>query len=114
MRYELDSSLTEATVEVVAYVNQISGGKLSDVSVEIEGVHKKTVSARVDSDGFATLVTGWKVSDVRLWWPVGFGAQELYTVKVTFDSQVVERKIGFRKVELVQEPIVSELSSDSV
>ncbi|KAL9972744.1 hypothetical protein ACROYT_G019109 [Oculina patagonica] len=49
--------------------------------------------------------------DVKPWWPQGYGKPNLYTVKVVFvsssggEQSSVSRNMGFRKVNLVQEPI---------
>ncbi|KAJ7385973.1 hypothetical protein OS493_012305 [Desmophyllum pertusum] len=49
--------------------------------------------------------------DVKLWWPRGYGKPYLYTVKVVFvspsgqEQSSISRNMGFRKVNLVQEPI---------
>ncbi|PCH40558.1 glycoside hydrolase family 2 protein [Wolfiporia cocos MD-104 SS10] len=57
-------------------------------------------------------VVNWSLDNaVQLWWPVGYGEQKLYTVEVVLlaqDSTVLDRqrkRIGFRRVELVQEPL---------
>lgn len=39
-----------------------------------------------------------EVADPRLWWPNGFGAQPLYTVRTSYAGEVDERRIGFRSV----------------
>ncbi|XP_077587107.1 beta-mannosidase isoform X2 [Stigmatopora nigra] len=50
---------------------------------------------------------------VKLWWPIGLGGQPFYRLLVTVCSQdgkklfSVHSKVYFRRVELVQEPIVS-------
>ncbi|TDL19227.1 glycoside hydrolase [Rickenella mellea] len=49
--------------------------------------------------------------EVKLWWPVGYGDQNLYTVEVLLLSEnsfVLDQQtktVGFRRVKLVQEPL---------
>jgi beta-mannosidase len=47
----------------------------------------------------------------ELWWPNGFGKQALYSIKAVLDpindkliSSSIEKRIGLRKIELIQEP----------
>ncbi|XP_046381203.2 beta-mannosidase-like isoform X2 [Haliotis rufescens] len=43
------------------------------------------------------------------WWPNGYGSQPLYTINITFTSNSEvsskQRRVGFRTVELVQDPV---------
>ncbi|KAH9831470.1 glycoside hydrolase superfamily [Rhodofomes roseus] len=80
-------------------------------------VLKQEVVPIPQSEGSSTLrkaddVIAWNLQDVvDLWWPVGYGAQHLYTVEVTLlakDSavlDVVTTRVGFRRVESIQEPL---------
>lgn len=55
----------------------------------------------------------WELEDMELWWSVGEGSPTRYTVKVDLlagsgSSTVIDtliRKIGFRRIELVQDPL---------
>ena len=47
----------------------------------------------------------FKVSEVKLWWPIGFGDQVLYKVKVVFGDQTIEKNVGLRTVDLVQDAV---------
>jgi beta-mannosidase len=63
--------------------------------------------AEVTPDGKATAQL--KVPHPELWWPNGYGKQPLYSVSVAIsvDDTVVHaesRRVGLRKVQLVQEP----------
>lgn len=40
-------------------------------------------------------------SQVKLWWPVGYGGQPLYHVNVSFGSAKASRRIGFRVAAIV-------------
>jgi beta-mannosidase len=63
-----------------------------------------------ESSSFIGSVVSWDLAGlVEPWWPVGYGAQHLYTVSVllldtagqTLDSSTT--RVGFRRVALVQE-----------
>ena len=57
------------------------------------------------------------LEDLQLWWPVGVspdGKPYLYTVEVVYnEDQAVVRKVGFRTVELVQDPVPTTTTSTS-
>jgi beta-mannosidase len=91
-------------------------GIWQDVWLEaVDGLGEVTVAADADSvtvtapDGAQVTVldpsgtavaTGGPgtlpVADPQLWWPNGFGAQPLYTVRVELGDEIVERRVGFR------------------
>ena len=86
----------------------ISGEILGFQDCQIAMVREgKTLTVVSPSDGkFSASV---KISDVELWWPVGYGNQPLYDFEIQLlDSQgslleIVPKKLGFRSVELVSE-----------
>lgn len=43
------------------------------------------------------------VTNPKLWWPNGQGAQPLYTLTTTLDGEVTTRKLGLRKLEWIVE-----------
>lgn len=51
--------------------------------------------------------------DIKLWWPNGYGAQKMYNLTLELSvlntSVIKSKQIGFRSVELVQEPIRNSL-----
>ena len=48
-------------------------------------------------------------NEIKLWWPAGYGDQKLYTITVKLEmngeSLNKTKQIGFRSVELVEEPV---------
>lgn len=42
------------------------------------------------------------VEDPQLWYPVGYGAQPLYTLKITCGEEVLQHRIGIRTVKILQ------------
>ncbi|KAI0326209.1 glycoside hydrolase [Cubamyces sp. BRFM 1775] len=57
-------------------------------------------------------IINWALGEVvKLWWPVGYGTQRLYDVEVSIldkDGATLDvhtERIGFRRVELIQEPL---------
>lgn len=63
-----------------------------------------------------TVAVPFRVQDPTLWWPAGYGAQAIYTVSATLYSarsdgiatntgpmHTRDQKVGFRRVELIQD-----------
>lgn len=46
------------------------------------------------------------VKNPELWWPAGQGEQNLYDLQVTFAGQKIKKKIGLRKVEVINEKTI--------
>ncbi|XP_043272252.1 beta-mannosidase [Venturia canescens] len=68
----------------------------------------KEISPSSDSDyRSVSLVLPVPKDQVELWWPNGYGNQTLYTLKIELGTpsgyEVLRKRIGFRKIELVQE-----------
>lgn len=96
-----------------------------NVRVFVEGLEKEPVRGKVVvnilesgtevskeiemSQGMQRYELSCAVNNPKLWWPVGHGEQNLYTVqvKVFVEDKVffeTSRKIGFRKVRINQDP----------
>ncbi|MES2933553.1 MAG: glycoside hydrolase family 2 protein [Pseudomonadota bacterium] len=58
----------------------------------------------------------WQLDQPQLWWPAGHGAQALYTLETTLLAGDLKlhsecRKIGLRRLRLIQEPVQGEAGS---
>ncbi|MEQ9690998.1 MAG: glycoside hydrolase family 2 protein, partial [Bauldia litoralis] len=66
----------------------------------------RTVSADVAvtaaSGGSASLAL--EVRNPELWWPAGYGAQPLMTAQASIPGDTATRRIGLRKLELINQP----------
>lgn len=79
------------------------------ITVDEIGVQYSWISQVVVGYNRIQNSTGVPAASVQLWWPNGFGEQKLYTVQGTFqalsESESRSINIGFRSVDLVQEPV---------
>ena len=46
----------------------------------------------------------FEITEPKLWWPAGQGAQHLYELEVSCDQSHVKRRVGLRQVELITTP----------
>jgi beta-mannosidase len=58
----------------------------------------------VSAAGGGKIALSIDVDQPKLWWPAGYGAQPLHEAVVEIPGDRVEKKIGLRKLELVNEP----------
>ncbi|KAH8696013.1 glycoside hydrolase superfamily [Talaromyces proteolyticus] len=101
--YDLDESLSSLKGKVNAVINgQIDGVNLV-LSIGGEGVFRK--SSSIDS---SDAVVEFKLDQPGLWYPHGYGEQNLYDVSLELvkEGTIIhreQRRVGFRKVELVRD-----------
>ncbi|KAI5927234.1 beta-mannosidase [Camillea tinctor] len=99
---DIEKSLKTANVTVHATIE----GEASKVRLDISLDGKLVASQHIDAHSSAT----FRISDPKLWYPIRYGNQPLYTVKATIeqdgkDIDSVSKKIGLRRAELVQRPL---------
>ncbi|EPS44499.1 hypothetical protein H072_1520 [Dactylellina haptotyla CBS 200.50] len=92
----------DANIAVAAkVVLSIAGGNVSGSTVSLES------TATIEADG--TSVATFKIDDPALWWPHGYGKQNLYTVTAKLfgpNNTIVDtitKKTGLRRAEVIQE-----------
>ncbi|KAG9000995.1 hypothetical protein FRB90_011697, partial [Tulasnella sp. 427] len=85
---------------------------LVDSTGKVIKASSKDVSQKKNSGPEAELAWKFAEGETELWWPVHYGKQTLYTLQVRLHAQdgtVLDEKtkrVGFRRVRLVQEPLV--------
>lgn len=70
------------------------------VSVWLKAENREQV--REVKPGLQTLKLTLQCKDVERWWPAGHGTPILYPLTVTVGDQTVEKRIGFRTVEIIR------------
>ena len=104
--YEVSSDFKSVSGTVYARAEGKEGTSV-DFSIELGGKQVVKGSAETDSEGVAKV--DFEVKDAKLWYPHGYGKQPLYnfSAELLIDGTKVDtaaKKIGFRHVQLVQEP----------
>lgn len=106
-KIEVADSLESAQITAHADVEGRAGTLRFDISIDGQPVASKTV----DVGGSA--VARFTIEKPQLWYPIRYGKQPLYTLKATLLDGGVEadsfaKKIGIRKVELIQRPLTDQ------
>ncbi|XP_014232217.1 beta-mannosidase isoform X1 [Trichogramma pretiosum] len=109
-------------IDVLIFLESFESTELVDKSINVECAIKElnlnyrsdvkvTTSDNITSASYSINVP---LNEIELWWPNGYGKQKLYTLSLKIDIENVitekELKLGFRTVELVQEPLKKGLS----
>ena len=108
VRQEVSADLKSATVKITGSVEGGEAGKEVELEVKApngDSVTKETVKTTENG----TFSSELKIKNPDLWYPFTYGAQPLYTVSASlpgFDTQ--ERKIGFRRLRLLQHKLKKE------
>jgi len=106
VRQEVSSDLESAVLKISGAVEGKHEGvvEIDVLSPSGESVLKKKVKVQVDEKG--AFATELEIQKPELWFPFTYGAQPLYTISASLpglDKQ--ERKIGFRRLRLLQHPL---------
>ena len=78
-----------------------------DITLDGATVASETVDASADGNAKAT----FNITDAKLWYPVRYGPQTLYTITATLltpseeEVDTLSKRVGLRKAELVQDPL---------
>lgn len=92
-------------------IQKFDGSKLAS--------HGRVDEIEVDATGRGSLVLELGKEEIELWWPLGYGAQPLYTFEVTLISGEIKeedkeevvildrktQKVGIRRARVIQEPL---------
>lgn len=80
---------------------------LADVAGEVDlgiAIENRKINKTISlNKGLNTAVSEVFIKDPQLWWPAGYGDQYLYNLEVKVSGQSLNRKIGLRTIELINE-----------
>ena len=92
---------SEAKVKVTV-ITDAKGAK-AKVTFDVE-------TKEADADGVAEFT----VKNPKLWWPNGQGGQTMYPLRVDLGDQRIVKRIGLRKIEVINEKTVSKGGKDEL
>lgn len=105
---EVDDSLS--TAKVHAYVKTEGEAEKVTFQLSLDGNETLTAEATINDNRAEAVIV---VEKPELWYPVRYGKQPLYTLKATLlddneEADTSSKKIGLRKAELVQDPLIDQ------
>ena len=102
---KMTDDLSAADIKIRTFIEETKGS--SDLTIDATLVEtKQQVSGQIAvSKGIFPYELKMRINRPKLWWPVGHGDPNLYTLKVDVkkDGKIIDtgyRKIGFRKIEV--------------
>lgn len=108
---------TKWALDFLIRINQsVDFSSLGTVNVRIDEIgYNDKINISIDSQNSESRVKFVivDVSRIKLWWPSGYGDQVLYNLSVSVSlanseqNQKKSKRIGFRSVELIEEPVDS-------
>lgn len=101
--YIYTNAVDACGAEVFARGTYRNAGLGAEVTISVLDPAGKTVYARniyVDTPDFAEYIT---IPHAELWYPVGYGAQPLYTLRMAYNGQQIDTKFGIRTVRVMEE-----------
>jgi beta-mannosidase len=106
---KMADDLSAADIKIRTFIEGTKGS--SDLTIDATLVEtKQQVSGQITaSKGIIPYELKMRINKPKLWWPVGHGDPNLYTLKVDVkkDGKIIDtgyRKIGFRKIEIDRSP----------
>lgn len=100
---KLSSDFSEAELDVTITLE----GAPNEVRLEVYSPEGKLLETKNVTDSNAT----FKIDNPHLWYPHGYGEQPLYKLVVKCADETKEFYIGFRDIQIVQEPVAGESGS---
>jgi len=99
----VSDDLSAAKLRVSVTLDNFNGEKETDVHISVVDTSIGDVK-KIIVNGKTEIIYDCLINNPKLWYPRGYGEQPLYTIKVTQGNEITEKTIGFRKVELRQDP----------
>jgi beta-mannosidase len=106
---KMSADLSSADLTVRPFIQGLSPDAEVAIQATILETGQKALRTTRLSKSTDPYELNMKVDKPKLWWPVGYGAPELYTVKVEIKANGIvidsaTRRTGFRKIEVDRSP----------
>ncbi|KAG8831247.1 hypothetical protein FRC17_003443 [Serendipita sp. 399] len=110
----LDVQSETASLTILVDIEGQNAHSLEANLLDESGKLIRNETKAIPSGGNCSINLDWQLvpGEVKLWWPVSYGVTHMYKLKVALldrDGSIIDksnRKIGFRKVELLQDPLL--------
>lgn len=97
---EQEHSSKSCKVTVIAEYEAIQEATL-DMEIKLAG---KVLKEKIEvAKGLNIIRKSIVVDNPDLWWPAGYGKQHLYELSVEIDNEIITKRLGLRKIELITE-----------
>ncbi|KAG8785886.1 hypothetical protein FRC20_010933 [Serendipita sp. 405] len=111
----LDIESEKVALSILVDIEGKAAHSLDAILLDERGniVRKETVTIASGEKGTVKLDWEFVSGEVKLWWPMSYGKTHLYMLRVTLldkaanEIDKADRKIGFRRVELLQYPLLN-------
>lgn len=107
-----DSNITNVFVDANVYEDLSANVDVSfDLKTKKDAVAKvqliapggkELVSKEAEVSTNETAKVSFKLDKPELWYPINYGNQDRYTIKIITDNQTIKKMVGLRRVELIQ------------
>ena len=102
---EMTDDLSAADITIRTFIEGTKGASKLTIEATLVETNQKVSTQRAALKGINPYELKMRVNRPKLWWPVGHGDPNLYTLRVDVkkDGKVIDsgsRRIGFRKIEV--------------
>ena len=84
-------------------ITEIYAYQKGETNLKVQLGEKEVVQKASLTKGMNSIKTQIDIENPKIWWPIGYGDQNLYELSVYTDDQHINKKIGIRTIEVVND-----------